>query len=265
MFASFSNLKEEFKMIINELGAEFEYNGVTYVIGEPIIGTKESEYEGLFGTITEIRDGSDKDTDNETPDLYCEFEDPILPSDVTELEKTFSDLYGEPKKLEDIILDSVIMAPNMIMPLAELKRENIGTKVYVLREEWAKDDDYGQKITVFSDKFTAKIEMLKQLKEEMDDGLVAEFKDMDGFNEETYDCYYECFVEPQAEANHYSISVTEQEIIMSRAFINNLKDCNPDCFKPEPNNPYPLCLGAGKEECETCCLYLNMSGEGGLE
>ena len=47
-------------MIIKEYGAEFEYNGTTYVIGEPIIGTAESEYEGLFGTITEIRDGSDK-------------------------------------------------------------------------------------------------------------------------------------------------------------------------------------------------------------
>ena len=42
-------------MIINRIGAEFEYEGTTYVIGAPIVGTPESEYEGLYGTITEIR------------------------------------------------------------------------------------------------------------------------------------------------------------------------------------------------------------------
>jgi hypothetical protein len=30
-----------------------------------------------------------------------------------------------------------------------------------------------------------------------------------------------------------------------------------DCFKPN-NDPYPLCVGNGKEECKTCCLYENM-------
>lgn len=252
-------------MIINEFGAEFEYNGVTYVIGEPIIGTKESEYEGLFGTITEIRDGSDKDTDNKTPDLYCEFEAPLLPEDIAELEKTFSDLYDEPKKLEDIILDSVIMAPHMVKPLAEIERETKTETVYVLNEEWAKDDDYGQKISVFSDKCHAKIEMLKQLKEEIDDGIVADLKEMDGFNEETHDCYYGCFVEPQAEANHYSISVAEQKMKISPRFIKNIKEGNPACFTPQENNPYPLCIGGKDNNCENCCLYVDMKDEGGLD
>ena len=56
-------------MIINQPGATFTYGGVEYVIGAPVIGTKESEYEGLYGTIIEIRDGDDKETENETPDL----------------------------------------------------------------------------------------------------------------------------------------------------------------------------------------------------
>ncbi|MFQ7551244.1 MAG: hypothetical protein ACLRMZ_14105 [Blautia marasmi] len=58
-------------MIINRIGAEFEYEGTTYVVGAPIVGTSGSEYEGLYGTITEIRDGEDKETENETPDIYC--------------------------------------------------------------------------------------------------------------------------------------------------------------------------------------------------
>ena len=88
-------------MIIKNPGAEFEYEGVKYVIGEPIIGTNESEYEGLLGSITEIRDGEDKDTENETPDLYCEFEPPVIPSEIKKLEEIFSDLYDEPKELSN--------------------------------------------------------------------------------------------------------------------------------------------------------------------
>ncbi len=69
-------------MILNRIGDKFEYEGLTYVIGAPIMGTPESEYEGLYGTITEIRDGEDKETENETPDIYCSFEVPALPCEV---------------------------------------------------------------------------------------------------------------------------------------------------------------------------------------
>ena len=37
------------------------------------------------------------------------------------LEEVFSDLYEEPKTIDDIILDLVIMAPSMVKPLDELK------------------------------------------------------------------------------------------------------------------------------------------------
>ena len=39
----------------------------------------------------------------------------------------------------------------------------------------------------------------------------------------------------------------------------------PDCFTPEADNPYPLCIGSGKQECADCCLYVHMKGEGGYE
>lgn len=69
-------------MILNRDGASFEYAGVTYTVGGPVIGTDASEYHGLYGVITEIRDGDDKETENETPDIYCEFEPPVLPCEV---------------------------------------------------------------------------------------------------------------------------------------------------------------------------------------
>ena len=50
-------------MLINKPGAEFLYNGITYRVGDVIIGSDQSEYAGPIGSIFEIRDGSDKETD----------------------------------------------------------------------------------------------------------------------------------------------------------------------------------------------------------
>jgi len=109
-------------MVIDQQGEQFEYEGTVYTVGERIVGTPESEYEGLSGFITEIRDGEDKETENDTPDLYCRFEPPVLPCDIRCLEERFSRLYLEPKKLDDIILDLVIMAPEMVKPLKHTQK-----------------------------------------------------------------------------------------------------------------------------------------------
>ena len=109
-------------MVIDKKGEAFEYEGRKYVIGEKVIATAASDYSGLIGVITEIRDGEDKDTDNETPDIYCAFEKPTSAREVKRLEKLFSELYGEPKTIEDIGLDEIIMAPDMISTLAEIRR-----------------------------------------------------------------------------------------------------------------------------------------------
>ena len=52
-------------MILNRDGASFEYAGVTYTFGGPVIGTDASEYHGLYGVITEIRDGDDREDDRQ--------------------------------------------------------------------------------------------------------------------------------------------------------------------------------------------------------
>lgn len=46
-------------MIVNQANQKYEYWGVAYAIGAAVMATEASEYRGLYGTITEIRDGSD--------------------------------------------------------------------------------------------------------------------------------------------------------------------------------------------------------------
>jgi hypothetical protein len=42
--------------------------------------------------------------------------------------------------------------------------------------------------------------------------------------------------------------------------MKNTCEEKPVCYKPN-NDPYPLCVGNGSEECEKCCIYENMDEE----
>lgn len=101
-------------MILSKGNIPFPYNGKIYHIGDRVRVMSGDDYSGLVGVITEIVDGDDKDTENETPDVYCCFDEPVDPDIIKELEERFSDLYNEPKTIDDIILDSVIMDPDTL-------------------------------------------------------------------------------------------------------------------------------------------------------
>ena len=49
-------------MILRENGTRFCADGKVFTIGGRVSANGESEYEGLFGTITEIRSGADRET-----------------------------------------------------------------------------------------------------------------------------------------------------------------------------------------------------------
>jgi len=100
-------------------GETFSFGGKKFTIGGEVWANGNSVYARLFGSVTDIRDGADRETDNETPEIYCAFEVPE--SDSETLEDRFPKLYGVQKALDGIPLDSVVMAPDMLEPVtAEL-------------------------------------------------------------------------------------------------------------------------------------------------
>lgn len=154
-------------MILNKSNEVFEYEGKKYRIGDKVVvNSKDADYEGLIGIITEICDGEDKDTDNETPDIYCNFFKPIIPYEIELLEKRFSAIFQKPRKLEDINFDQVIMAPEMIEVITDLEKTDSNQKVYIVIDDWAYNDEYDSqievfinvidKITIYDDKATVK-------------------------------------------------------------------------------------------------------------
>ncbi len=204
-------------MIINKQGEKFDYDNIHYVIGEDIVGTEESAYKGLIGKIYEVRTGTDKETDNLFPDLYCKFEAPITEYDIQKFEERFSKLYGEKKCLEDICLDSVIMAPNQVKPIQNIKE----CTVYILEEDWAANDDCGHNVEVFSDINSAKLSMLNMLKNELKGGCLADWKDDDDYIEDSDEISFEGYIDGCYMENHYSVSISEQSMKTSEEFLKD--------------------------------------------
>lgn len=210
-------------MILNRDGAAFEYAGVTYVVGGSVIGTDASEYHGLYGVITEIRDGNDKETENETPDIYCEFELPVLPCEVKELEAVFSDLYQAPKTVEDIILDCVIMAPEMIRPLDDLHTTRGRVTIYLLTEDWVVNGEQDSNCEAFTDYDDAKRMLTDWLRKELDEGDVPKWKSSEKFMKYSAKDWYEAYLEGEYMENHYKIFIIRQSLCVSPRFLRETK------------------------------------------
>ncbi len=211
-------------MILQNNGDEFHYGGVKYVVGEEIIGTSQSEYENLVGYITEIRDGEDKETENDTPDIYCSFEAPFSPHDIKKLEEVFSDLYDQPKTLDEICLDMVIMAPEMIMPTRLLNTPNRTVTVYIVHQDWAVDGDGGMTSEVFLDYAAAKRELHSLLKEEFCHGCISIWISRDNFVSESSEDEYEAYINGEYLTDHYRIVIEKQQISISDQVIRQIGD-----------------------------------------
>lgn len=206
-------------MIITKSGADFLYEGETYRIGDTVVACWESEYAGLIGRIDEIRIGEDKETENETPEIFCRFEPPKLSADITELEKRFSDTCAAEKKIVDIPLDSVIMSPETLICTDNDKNKE---KICVLTTEWANNGDDGFNTEVFSDYEAAKAALNVALDREMSYGLIKKWKDKDSFKFEEDGDSYTAWVDGYYTELHYTLKIEVKEMTVSPGFVSGI-------------------------------------------
>lgn len=225
-------------MILSKSGESFEYEGTIYKVGQSVYANNNSDYHGLFGVIKEIRDGDDKDTENIAPDIYCSFDLPVLPHSIELFEKRFSELYGEPKKINDIALDSVIMAPDMIVPLTEFEKSKNSKKIYIVQEDWAVDEQIGSNLYPFSSRKDAEMKLKLLVRNEKAEGCLFDWIDDESFVEESSDNCYEAYLEGFYNDSHYAVTIFESELNLSDDFMQNVFDmfrfnCRLDDFKIE--------------------------------
>lgn len=206
-------------MVYNVVGQEFIYEGVTYRVGAEVVGTAASDYRGLNGFILEIRTDEDRETENETPDIHCYFDPPCLPSDIEDVEKRFSALYGTEKKLDDITLDYVIMAPEEILVLKSPRKT---LEIYILEEDWAANDDYGHSTEVFADYYEAKAKLNAKLNEEMTIGCLNDWMSNEDYQCDTDEDSYEGWLDGWHSSSHYSLSITKVSLLLPNSVYGTL-------------------------------------------
>lgn len=198
-------------MIYDRTGAVCRHEGAEFRVGDMVVATPESPWEGLCGTITEIRDGDDRETENDSIDIYCEFLPPIHPEEIRRLEDRFSDLYGMEKRLDDISLEMVIMAPSMIRVIGR-KDEDRKLTVYLVREEWALDYDSGYDVRLCLDPDEAKMTMLTMIYEDMENGCISRWLDRGDLESEIKEDSYEYWLHDSYHENHYLVTFSAHEL-----------------------------------------------------
>lgn len=193
-------------MIYNTKNQKFEHEGQTFIIGERVYAT-ESAYYGLIGIIKEIRTDNDRETDNPTPEIVCDFYDPILSSDINALEEKLGSAYT---------LDGIIMAPSMLIPVRNpgAPKNLYGPKAYLVVEEWNYDGEgFNTEITVFADRESALMYFKVTLLNEYEDGIISSFKNDEDFVFDERDNYYEIYIDGDYSNNNYTLRVLEKNII----------------------------------------------------
>lgn len=209
-------------MILSKPGESLHWGNMIFAIGEQVYATNASEYHGLIGTITEIRDGDDRETDNYLPDIYCCFQQPILASDREELEKRFSSLYQRPKKIDEIALDMAIMGPDMLIPMNVLDAQHRTITVYHIYEDWAANDDSGSSVIPTLDYDDAKRRLIKMLTEEMENGSIADHREKTGFVVEEKKDYYCCWMDGAYFEFHYKIFIKEEQAVLTDRILSQI-------------------------------------------
>ena len=214
-------------MIYNKKDEVFFYENKTFYIGEEIYAT-ESAYRGLLGRITEIRTGEDRETENEGPDIYCEFREPILEQDKQYLHDM---MFG----IEDPALDLVIMAPEMIMPTREIGAGMPEITVFALIEDCVVDGERQDTVRLYTDFKHAEIMLRKSIRSEKDEsGCLAEWSSNKNYREEQYsETHFTGFINEEYCENHYTITIEEMTLTMAMPFVERMLDVGLDIKRRE--------------------------------
>lgn len=205
-------------MILNHSGDAFLYYDTIYTVGSKVYANGLSEYEGLYGWITEIREGKDRETGHSTPDIYCQFMTPVMPDEIKTLEDRFSSVYGEKKYLDEIDLDSVILAPQMLI-LLEPYDPKEGQELYLVREDWAFDGDYGTSSQITGTYALSKYIFQNLIHQERADGYIRRWIRRKDLDVTVQPDFYECWLHDEYFENHYKVTIEKVTMPLETEFL----------------------------------------------
>lgn len=210
-------------MIISNPGEVLQLYGTRYIIGDEIVATFGSEYEGLIGKIVEIRSYEDKISGDKTmlPDICCAFNKPMMDVNKEKIKEKASKMLGREIEFEDINFDYVPLSYNVIVPLSAYKEWEYSQTVFVLTEDWAKDYEHGTSTKTFNSLNAAQMYFEILLKKEKESGMLSNLGD-EGYVMEISETSFEYYMDGFEATWHYSLYIEEQKIDCSRDAMANL-------------------------------------------
>ena len=98
-----------------------------------VVSMPDDEYGCLIGMVTAIdkKGTPEHGTENVGDDIHVDFitDTPYPPDRIEEIEERFSEAYGELKTIDDIPLDNVIMAPDMLVRVTGIHLDDLSRLV----------------------------------------------------------------------------------------------------------------------------------------
>jgi len=197
-------------MILKEKAQPFLIGEKLYCVGDLVYANKQSEYEGLFGHIIEIRDGEDKLTGSSEPEMVCTFNKPVLPDVIHCLERRISRRDRQPKMLHEIELSNVILSPEAVTVIEDENPESFDVGCFRLNVEWIINGSKSEFSLLFSDYLVARKRFMDMLETEISSGCIDAWSRCDEFYVNCDKEWFECWLVGQCDSNHYRIALDRE-------------------------------------------------------
>ena len=200
-------------MIYTHYGTGITFNGVNFYVGMRVHANQLSDYAGLYGIITEIRTEDDRETDNDSPDIYCRFDAPVLSMEVAVLEARFSYLHMKRMTLDDISLDMIVMAPEMLEPSINPNTLFHTSTVWAVVADWAVNDKGGHTETLYVNREDARAAFHLKLSAEVAEGCISLWSDREDYQLHDDEMSFECWLDGYYVGNHYKLTLEKKPLV----------------------------------------------------
>lgn len=148
------------------------------------------------------------------------------PDDILVTQTLKDDLYQSPKKLDEITLDMVIMAPEMVRVISADPKECKTCELYLLTTHCTTNLDSSSFTELYADYDAGRFALLQSVREEQQDGCVKDWADRDVLEEEYGIDRYEAWYRDEYFENHFVISLEKLSLMLPPDFIENTKSYN---------------------------------------
>ena len=148
---------------------------------------------------------------------------PVLADDIKAIESRFSQLYRREMHLEDIGLDTVIMAPDMLKVLEPIPSWQKLT-IYIIREDWAFGGNYGEDFSLTTTPTWRNTSLQNWLLNSWKADMFPNGPTCPDWEMECTPQSYECGLHDSYCENHYKVCIEQQELPIDDDAVRSLLD-----------------------------------------